>query len=307
MAMAPPELDTDQWNLTVWGSSRDPATLGVVKGFERDANLTPFVAQPPGKKRPWANFNVYYVDDTTQRFRFQQHQMAMTGPWPVVTLQPPRNKQFGDPRVIVDRIEARDLGQPADLKKRIQASVLLFCKKMQVARLDRPGGHQQAAPEGPASFPWGPEVPPPVAPISPQWPPGGPANDPTSGSTLAQLRAACPGAPAEFLLAQLEARATIEQAQAAFRLLQPTPSPVTLPVPKIMPAPDPNRPLLQILIGLLGSQMLLSFALPFVQAWATKAKATPSPVDDLVSGFVLKALETRLQPPANPVSPPPAR
>ena len=49
-AMAPPEDDSDQWYITVYGSSRDAASLGVVKGFERDPNLAHFTATPPGQK-----------------------------------------------------------------------------------------------------------------------------------------------------------------------------------------------------------------------------------------------------------------
>lgn len=315
-AMAPPADDSDQWYITVWGSSRDANSLGVVKGFERDPNLTIFTAAAAGK-RPWAHFNFYQAEDRTQRFRFQNAKMA--GPWPIITVQPPRSGAFGDPRVVIDRIDATQIGKPEELKKRIQASVDLWCKKLQqTAHLDRPGGHQQLGPVGgDPSFPWGPDVPPAVPTIQPQWPSGGPAADTTPAhATITQLRAACPGAPAEFLLAQLDAKATVEQAQAAFfKFLQqpkvdpapaPTPAPVPAPkveTPKVEPkvAPtDSSRPMLQILALLMGSQLVLSLALPFVQSWVVKAKTTAGPFDDLISGFVLKVLQSRLSQPENP-------
>jgi hypothetical protein len=300
-AMAPPEDDSDQWYITVWGSSRDANSLGVVKGFERDPNLTIFTAAAPGK-RPWAHFNFYQAEDRTQRFRFQNAKMA--GPWPIITVQPPRSGNFGDPSVVIDRIDASQIGKPADLKKRIQASVDLWCKRLQqTAHVDKPGGHQQLGPVGgDPSFPWGPDVPPAVPTIQPQWPSGGPAADTTpTSATLAQLRACCPGAPAEFLMAQLDAKATVEQAQAAFlKFLQPKVTPVPATNPQTKPAaPASDRPLLQILALLMGSSLIVSIAMPFVQSWATKAKTTPSPFDDIVSGFVLEALKSRLNSPSD--------
>lgn len=326
-AMATPEDDSDQWYVTVYGSSRDAASLGVVQGFERDPALAPFTATPPGQKRAWAHFNFYRVDDVTQRFRFEQAKMHTVGPWPVITIQPPRSGNFGDPRVVVDRIEAREIGKPADLAKRIRASVALYCKKLQqTARLDRPGGHQQGGHQhsghqqaaadvgGPASFPWGPDVPPPVTPISPQWPLGGPAAE--QAPTLVELEAACPGAPADFLLAQLRARATVPAAQAAWQFLkskvvEPLKPPATDPV--IAPAApvESGGMWLKILVALLGTQiggqLLGQFVLPFLKGWQTKAASTPNPFDDLLAGFLRKVLEDRLKVDDPSASPPSAK
>lgn len=187
MAMAPPEDDSDMWYITVWGMKGCVGCKALVKGFEENDNLTPFVAVPPGKKKAWAHFNYYQLEDPTQKFRFKEFKVD-GGPFPIVTIQPPRNKMFGDPRVVVDRIEARDCVQPANLKKRIIKSVDLWCKKLQqsgyqppIEMLDHYGfhskgyGYEQTGPVAADKSidkiggPWGPDPPQPV-PFNPQFP-----------------------------------------------------------------------------------------------------------------------------------------
>jgi hypothetical protein len=203
MAMAPPADDSDQWYVTVFGRSNDPATLGVVKAFETDAHLAAFVAAPPGEgKRAWAHFNVYFADDPMQGFRFKEFQIDVNGAFPVVVIQPPRDGSFGGiittqidgkpatRQVVIDRINAGDIGKPADVQKRISGSVALWCHKLQASGFVPPikvakkvSGEQRSEPRlvksdshGQVAFPWGPATPPAQPAINPQWPAGGPAN-----------------------------------------------------------------------------------------------------------------------------------
>ncbi len=174
--------------------------------FEKDPNLTPFVAIPPGGKNAWAHFNEYIWEDTTQQWRFKEFKTER-GPFPIITIQPPRNKVFGDPRIIVDRIEAKDWRDTASLKKRITTSVEKYCKKLKEGgyippahALEKHGftspsglkllniseesyGHgQKPADESkePITGPWGPDppAPQPFNPNYPQFPPNGPAQQP---------------------------------------------------------------------------------------------------------------------------------
>lgn len=247
-AVATPADDSDQWFITIWGSSRDAATAQLVKAFERDPHLAAFVAPPPGEgKRPWAHFNVYFADNSTQRWRFARHGIDLAGPFPVITVQPPLNGQFGNPKLVVDRIPANEIPSPAKLRQRIQASLALYCKKLQesvnspravLAKATKyASGHEQdpvpggdRAPAGDdVSFPWGPDAPPQQPAFSPQWPVNGPAADVSSAASLVQLEAALPGAPLEFVLSQLRASATVQQAQAAWQFLQQQTKPSVTP------------------------------------------------------------------------------
>lgn len=216
MAMATPADDSDQWYVTVWGHSKDPATLQLVQAFERDPHLAAFVAAPPSNaagggqaKRPWAHFNVYKADDPLQKWRFEKFAVPLTGPLPIVTIQPPRDGSFGGVikqgnetrMVVVDRIEASQLGSrtaavdPQQLARRIQASVALWCQKLKDSGFTPPAKLSQrfygeasrvdrrlAQSDSHGQFPWGPQEPPPQTQIFPQFPAGGPAANPTAPS-----------------------------------------------------------------------------------------------------------------------------
>lgn len=248
-AMATPVDDSDQFFVTVWGHSRCEACRQLHQAFQSDPHLAAFVADPPGERRPWAHFNYYQADNAQQAWRFARHKIPVRGPFPIVTIQPPLNGHYGNPQTVIDRIDAAQLGKPQDLAKRIQASVRLYLSKVQrpanlAAKVDRPGGHEGedgVLPPGhplveqvgdDVSFPWGPEAPPAQPTFDPIFPQGGPAAP--QPATLAQLQQACPGCPPEFLLEQLTAKATLEQAQLAWLRAQVKPKPQE-PVPSVEP------------------------------------------------------------------------
>jgi len=136
-----------------------------------------------------------------------------------------------------------------------------------------------------------------VPQVNPQWPSGGPAAD--QAPSLIELEAACPGAPADFLMAQLRAKASAAAAQAAWQFLKSKllPEPKAPVVAPVTPA-ESGSLWLKIVVALLGSQMVGQFAgkflLPYVKGRQEKAATTASPFDDLLFGFVRKALEQRL-------------
>ena len=151
-------------------------------------------------------------------------------------------------------------------------------------------------------------MPPPVPSVNPQWPFGGPAAD--QAPSLAEIEAACPGAPADFLLAQVRAKATPAAAQAAWQFLKgqipAKPKGAAEITPEQPPASSASSLLLPMLVALFGGQ-LLQLGLPLLQRWQAKAATTPNPFDDLISGFVRKVLEDRLTPPTTrPTTVPPA-
>lgn len=303
MAMAPPAAgadrpadDSDQWYITVFGKSNDPATRGVIQAFERDANLAWFVAAPPGQgKRPWAHFNVYFADDPMQKFRFDEFQIGADAPLPMVVVQPPRDGSWGGivtvkgadgkdqaRQKVIDRIEANQLGQPADLRRRIIASVDLYCKKLASEGFVPPAKlvrrHYSADKEerqivttsDSHGQPWGP-TPPAQPTIMPVWPNGGPAAD-QQGATLEQLQAAIPDAPLEFIVGQLKAKATTVAAQTAWQIVkaQLQPKPVTPGVPTGGGA----SALATLLLGLLGMGQVVQIVLKVWELYRTSRKAT---------------------------------
>lgn len=231
-AMATPEDDSGKWFVTVWGMKGCEPCKALVKAFEKDPNLTAFVAAPAGGMA-WAHFNYYQIEDRTQAWRAKNYKVE-SGPFPIVIIQPPLNKSFGNPSTVVDRIEAKDSGDPAKLKERIIKSVKLYCSKLQAPPTPGPrartlgpkillpneaedevetsGGIAQAPDVGQAPAPALPagtnppfSTPPPafqINPTFPLYPPTPPA------LTLEQIKAASPDADAAFWLGQLELKPT---------------------------------------------------------------------------------------------------
>lgn len=145
LSLATPEDDSYRWNISVWGPSTDERTQALKRAFETDANLSPFVAQPPAALggKPWAHFQLFHSDDPMQTWRYQKWDIPSTGPFPVVTIQPPRNNSWGGVTtvrgtdgkdhtvmLIVDRIEADQWKTYADLRRRIQASHRAWIDKL---------------------------------------------------------------------------------------------------------------------------------------------------------------------------------
>jgi hypothetical protein len=300
MAMSPPATDSDQWHITLFGPSNDPATLALHQAFQKDEALTRFTAGPPDGRRAWAHYNWYRSDDRTQKFRFDEFQIS--GGYPVVVLQPPRDGSFGGivpaktvegkdttRQVVVDRIDG--VRDPKSVGTRISASVKLWTQKLAKSGFVPPPktvarytgsdhvahvGPQDAGVEeiGPAQQPPFP-APPPTVPFNPFFPPGGPSADPQP-ATLEQLQAACPGAPDSFIVAQLKAKATTDQAQAAWKLLQPVTPPVTPPAtpPVVTPPAMPwVSQILTLMLGLLGGGTLTGVIVFAATAFRNMRKA----------------------------------
>lgn len=263
MAMAPPADDSDMWIITIWGPSKDSMTLGLVKSFEHDPYLAPFVAKNPNNGLAWAHLNVIHTDDVMQAWRVKKYGIVTT---PVITIMPPRNGHKGDPNIVVDRIDMmgasgagtvpRAAKSPAELQKRITNSIQAWSKKLATQGFQPPkqavdnfygvvagpvppptvGGHQQAPP-------WGP-TPPPATPVNPQWPVNGPAVATDDVLSLSDIMTICPSAPIEFLITQSKAtdKNAVLLAWLLYQQAHPKVPPVVAPVeppPVVTPVVQP--------------------------------------------------------------------
>lgn len=225
MAMAPPADDSGQWFVSVFGRG-DAASTGLVKAFETDPHLAPFIASPREGVPAWAHFNFYRLDDPTQQWRLKEFGIDPAAALPIVIVQPPRDGSFGgivktkDARgqevtrmVVIDRIDGVNIqaaGAAEALRRRLTASVKLWNETLaknnfvppakvvrrftedadRLAKSDSHGqGELQRDEHGQQpAFPWGPQTPPPATPVHPVFPPGGPAADPMPAPSGALLR-----------------------------------------------------------------------------------------------------------------------
>lgn len=203
-ALAMPD-DSHKWFISVVAQKNCPHCDRLKSDWARERALLAW-ADPHDPKQSWAHFHVYDAADPTQRHRWE-HLGRLA--YPTILVQPPLNGQFGDPKTVVVKIDG--YAGPEQLAQKMAAGVKLYLKKLAEARQP---GYRQAGNDagGITTLPWGPAPStPPAMSVPFQVPPAE-----AQPATLAQLRAACPGADDQFLLAQLEAQATVAQAQAAW-------------------------------------------------------------------------------------------
>ena len=220
-AFGPPADDSHKWFVSVVSTANCAYCNQLLKDWKASRELLAW-ANPDAPEKSWAHFNVYRYDDPTQKFRFAK--LKVDG-FPTVLIQPPRSRQFGDPSVVVFQRTGYN-GKPAELAAEMSKALTAYVRRAAVLPLEQPkpialnvsGGFEQSdAGEHGQQPPFTPIGPTPMSPdVMPFQIPPMPTGP--QAATLEQLAAACPGADDAFLLQQLRARATVEQAQAAWRL-----------------------------------------------------------------------------------------
>lgn len=280
----PPD-DSHKWFVSVVVSDNCPACDRLLADFRASPYLAAW-AKPDDLAGSWSHFNVYQLDDPTQRFRLEKMHIAST---PTLIIQPPLNRQYGDPSTVVLQQTGYD-GNAKGLSDKIRAVLTAYVAKQPHAEALLSGGHRQAA-AGDYSPPWSPS-PFPLSPSTTTIPPG-----PTA-ATLDQLAAACPGADADFLLSQLRAGATVEAAQAAWRIKQAATTPTTPTTPA-----SPSGWLLA-LTGLLGGTNMLTLVALGLSIWRSfkKASGQALALTDAQFDLVTKLLQGQTTP-ANQTTP----
>lgn len=293
MATAPPVDDSDMFRFTIFGKKDSHQLVGLVKTFEQDRFLAPYVATNPATNRAWAHIQVIHTDDVMQQWRLKAHGIATNRLGPILILQAPVNGHKGDPAIVIDRI---DFDNPAvggtknaeQLAKRIQTSLTSWTKRLAAQGFQTPkaavdnfyglvsrgedrvppptkGGHEQTPP-------WGPVAPPPSTPVNPQWPvngPGVPEGD-DSVLTIAQIQEAAPGASPAFILSQYQLKVKDKAAVALAWLVEQAKlvPPVVTPTVPVGPVPvvpaDPTQIASQWALIALLILRALEFFLPMM-------------------------------------------
>lgn len=141
-ALAPPEDDSHKWYITVI-TQRGCAPCDLLKhDFARAPELAAFV-NVADHTASWAHYNVYALEDQTQKWRWQKIRIART---PTVIIQPPRDGRYGDPKTVVWQ-QSGYSGDPAQLAQKIRAAIVSYAQRRQETR------DKRQEPEAPSSSP----------------------------------------------------------------------------------------------------------------------------------------------------------
>ncbi len=123
-AMKPPADDSDKWFISVLVSRSCTACQKLRRDWAADPSLQA-LADPGDPKRSWAHLNFYYAEDKSQAFRFKGIQVDG---YPTVIVQPPRNKEYGDPTTVVH--QGTYDGNPRHLAGDIARSIRMYVGKL---------------------------------------------------------------------------------------------------------------------------------------------------------------------------------
>lgn len=177
--MGPPASDAHKWFITLITTDGCPACARLKADLARDPNLTAFV-NVRDDSASWSHFNEYHSHDRAQNWRWQKIQIKA---YPTILIQPPINKQYGDPSTVVDQITGYD-GNAKKLATRLRDSIGLYAKKYRESQVNHAEeGHRQASVGDEAiaapTAPWQPRpkddeptplAPSPLAPLLPVFP-----------------------------------------------------------------------------------------------------------------------------------------
>lgn len=243
-ALAPPEDDSHRWFLTVVTKKGDKLSDKLVYDFGNQKELRSWAAD--------SHYHVRDISDETQKDWLTESlkaKIVTSGGYPAVVIQPPRNGEYGPNATVVGICGGYDtdaVTMSARIRAKVKTYVATLYKKGQIKHIgdntSREGGHAQSGdPTG---------APPPFAvpnkPLDPSQP-FGPLDYPVLtppkppepvALTLAELKAIAPDAPSEFLLSQLEAKATDKHAVELAWLKSQLPK----PIPKVDDKPDTPTP-----------------------------------------------------------------
>lgn len=164
--MGPPADDNHKWFITVVTTKGCTPCARLKADLASDPNLRALI-NLSDPKQSWSHFNSYLYEDESQKFRWEKIKLAG---FPTILVQPPLNKQYGDPATVVFQTTGYD-GDGRKLATKITAAIKAYLSTRTQAATYRPTGHRQQVPAPDENVigvdpPWtpAPKVEPPVAP-----------------------------------------------------------------------------------------------------------------------------------------------
>jgi len=140
---APPADDSHKWFITVYTIPNCGPCAKLKADWETSEVLRAF-AKPKDQAGSWAHLNFYNAEDETVNWRLKN--LAVKG-YPCIVIQPPRNRQYGDPSTVV--MQKSGYKSDKELAAQISASLKGYVKKLeekkQSSSVIRTAGYGQVA------------------------------------------------------------------------------------------------------------------------------------------------------------------
>lgn len=251
-AMAPPADDAHKWYITIITTPGCVPCEKLKTDFQKAPELLAFVSAPQEDKA-WAHLNIYSTDDGAQKWRLERYGAFAKGvTFPLLIVQPPRDKSWGEPAWIVMQ-KSGYAGDPKKKAAEIREAVRAYTGKL--SSLGYPRLPIQSDKQTSLE---------------------------SSGDGFAQAGVAPPFSPAPAVPAQ----PTVQPFE-----WPPQPSPQPTPI-VVQPAPAPSNPpglgLLEKLMLAMGS--VSAVLLVVLRILERVAPITPTKVDDIAVAVLTKIL-----------------
>lgn len=120
-----PQDDNHKWFITVIGTKGCRYCETLKRDLTTNSYLTSLV-NVSDHKNSWAHYNYYLAEDKSQEFRWEK--LRIQG-FPTILVQPPLNKQYGDPSTIVMQQSGYN-GNAKDLAKAIVDSIKKYVEAL---------------------------------------------------------------------------------------------------------------------------------------------------------------------------------
>lgn len=136
-ALQPPADDADKWFISLIVTRGCAACQRLEADWAGDPSLLA-LADPNDPARSWAHYNVYYQEDQSQAWRWENITVEA---YPTVLVQPPLNEKYGDPATVV--YQGTYHGNPRHLALDITRAIRLYVGKLsdeRASKVSPPGG-----------------------------------------------------------------------------------------------------------------------------------------------------------------------
>lgn len=123
--LAPPADDSHKWFIVIFTGKNCASCDKLKSDWSKSQHLQAW-AKPGDPKNSWAHFTEFRSHDGTQRWRFERYRVNSL---PTIVIQPPRNREYGEPSTVVFQQSGYD-GDPEKLSQKMGSALRDYVTKL---------------------------------------------------------------------------------------------------------------------------------------------------------------------------------